>query len=645
VPYIFDGQEVLELRGEWNLVLNKFLDYDQVLKEQDQLKVNVPGNWDKWTSNDSGARGMGFGTYYNSVVLTDSIRGDLSIEVSEVSLAYRLFINDELVGQVGTPGENNESTSPKIDHQIFDFDHNGADTLKIVFHVSNFSHRSGGIWYVPKIGLRSQIKSNHDLNKIIKLLIVGSIIIGGIFQLYIFLSRRKEQFGFYFFLVCCALIMLFMSRGDMPIMDLFPNTSWQILKKMVYISLFLIVPFNGLFLRVLFPSYFHKNVINIAVFISVLLSVFTLLVPPRISHPLITPFNYCNVIFGIYLLTCLLRVAIKNEFGSRFLLFGYLTAFVAATHDVLSSRHLIDGYAVDMIHVGTVVYIFQLLIMISARYIKALEGREKLSAHLKQVNNELENTIDRRTKKLSAQNQIIEQQNETLQKVIEEKDDLMAVVAHDLKAPFDNIHSLSDLLKPNLSGEPASFNDLIKRRTIDGKNLIENLVQIKQYEQDSFQITEKQFSVVAFFNAKMKAFETIAKEKKIALKQELRITKRTLISDEFSLGRILDNLISNAIKFTPISGEVFISLKEEGGWFVFTVEDNGPGFTEQDKFNAFKKFHKLSARPTAGESSTGLGLSIAKSLTKHLGGKLELTSQEGKGATFTLSIPKKSTKI
>jgi signal transduction histidine kinase len=143
----------------------------------------------------------------------------------------------------------------------------------------------------------------------------------------------------------------------------------------------------------------------------------------------------------------------------------------------------------------------------------------------------------------------------------------------------------------------------------------------------------------------MKAFETIAKEKKIALKQELRITKRTLISDEFSLGRILDNLISNAIKFTPISGEVFISLKEEGGWFVFTVEDNGPGFTEQDKFNAFKKFHKLSARPTAGESSTGLGLSIAKSLTKHLGGKLELTSQEGKGATFTLSIPKKSTKI
>lgn len=638
--FVFAGESSVPLRGQWDLVMGSFLTYEEVKADTTAKPVKVPGNWDQIDWKERTEKGFGFGTYYTTVVVDGSNEQTLSLEVSEISLAYRLFINDEFIGQVGTPGKTKDATKPKIDHQIFDFKTGGKDTLTIVFHVSNFSHRSGGIWYVPKLGTKQDIYRTYELNKSIKLIIIGFIIIGGIFQLYVFFRRQKDKFGLYFFFVCCSLLMLFLSRGDMPIMDFFPNTSWVTLKKAVYISLFLIGPFNGLFLRELFPKYFNRSVINAIFLIAVGLSLFTLIVPPKVSHPLIAPHNYFNLLIGIYLLIFLVRVAINNLFGARFLLVGYIVAFAAAIHDILSSQHIIDGYSLDMIHVGTIVYIFQLLFVVAGRYIYVIESREKLSANLKKTNDELEEKVSERTIELSNQNQIIELQNERLQKAIEDKDDLMAIVAHDLKAPFDSIYSISELLKKELKDQSADLNSMIKKVTINGKELIENLIQLKTYEQDNFQISKQLFFLDSFFEEKVKTYEKISSEKGIDLISNLEISTAAFNSDQSIMGRIIDNLLSNAIKFSKADSKIFFSLKEEENELIIIVKDNGPGFNEEDKKSVFQKFQKLSAKPTAGESSTGLGLSIAKTLTKLLNGKLELISEENKGSEFILSIPK-----
>ncbi len=103
---------------------------------------------------------------------------------------------------------------------------------------------------------------------------------------------------------------------------------------------------------------------------------------------------------------------------------------------------------------------------------------------------------------------------------------------------------------------------------------------------------------------------------------------------------IMDNLLSNALKFSPAKSIVRVNLSSANGQYRLKVIDQGPGFSEEDKSKMFRKFQKLSARPTGGENSTGLGLSIIKVLTEKLRGDVELISEKGKGATFNIVLPR-----
>lgn len=636
----FSG-ETIPLRGEWNLVMGSFLSYEEVLKEQNSIKTQVPGIWNNLEWQDEKVNAYGFGTYFTTIITKDNYaKKRLALEISEISLAYRVFINGKEVGSKGSPGRTKDEEIPKIDYGIFDFERIESDTLTIIFHVSNFSHESGGLWYAPNLGYEDVIVHGYEFNKTIKLLVLGSIIISGLFQLYIFIRRRKEKFALYFFLICVSLIFLIISRGDMPIMDLFPSTSWDVLKKIVYISIFLIIPTNALFLRELYPKYYHKVVVVGTAILSTILIVFAIVVSPRISYVLIPSYHIYNLLLGTYLFISLVRAAFYNEFGARFLLTGYIVGFITAIHDILKSQYVIDGFSFEMIHVGTLIYIFQLIAVLAGRYINAINGREQLSTHLRKVNDELEATVTRRTKELSNQNQVIELQNESLQKAVEEKDDLMAVVAHDLKAPFDSIYSISELLKKELKDQSADLNDMIKKLTVNGKDLIESLIQLKTYEQDNFQISEQIFFIDAFFEEKVKTYEKIGATKEIEIVSSKKIENPAFLSDESILSRIIDNLLSNAVKFSKKESQICFDIVEQENHFVFVVKDNGPGFNEKDKKKVFQKFQKLSARPTDGESSTGLGLSIAQTLTQLLNGKLELESEVNNGSEFTLTIPK-----
>ena len=104
------------------------------------------------------------------------------------------------------------------------------------------------------------------------------------------------------------------------------------------------------------------------------------------------------------------------------------------------------------------------------------------------------------------------------------------------------------------------------------------------------------------------------------------------------LARVIDNLMSNAIKYTQKGKKVNLSLIDIGQTFQILIKDEGQGFSEEDKKKMFRKFQKLSAQPTAGESSTGLGLSIVKNLVEKLGGELAFESEQGRGSAFQISF-------
>jgi len=105
------------------------------------------------------------------------------------------------------------------------------------------------------------------------------------------------------------------------------------------------------------------------------------------------------------------------------------------------------------------------------------------------------------------------------------------------------------------------------------------------------------------------------------------------------LREIVENLVSNAVKYTPPGGAIRVITERVGARCRFIIADEGPGFTEDDRQKLFGKFQKLSARPTGGESSFGLGLAIVKMLVELHEGEIQLESEPGKGCRFIVELP------
>jgi signal transduction histidine kinase len=102
----------------------------------------------------------------------------------------------------------------------------------------------------------------------------------------------------------------------------------------------------------------------------------------------------------------------------------------------------------------------------------------------------------------------------------------------------------------------------------------------------------------------------------------------------------LDNLISNTIKFSPPDKQIFISIRPADKYAECVIRDEGPGFTDEDKNRMFRRYGRLSARPTGGEPSTGLGLSIVRKLVLAMNGEVLCESNLGQGAAFTIRLPR-----
>lgn len=242
---------------------------------------------------------------------------------------------------------------------------------------------------------------------------------------------------------------------------------------------------------------------------------------------------------------------------------------------------------------------------------------------------------------IEQQNKTLASKNEILQDLHHEKDGLIGIVAHDLRSPLNRITGLTNLVElcGELNADQKTMLTNIKKVCTDGNSLIQDLLDINHYETtkklDLAEIEVTQFMAVLFDN-----YIPAIRAKHLTLHYNYDRTKRAkIMTDQECLVRIVDNLLTNAIKFSPVNKNIYVTIGlEQQDRVSIKIRDEGPGFQEEDLPHLFKKFKKLSARPTAGESSTGLGLSIVKSLVDRLGGKIAVSSTAGNGAEFILTF-------
>ncbi len=241
---------------------------------------------------------------------------------------------------------------------------------------------------------------------------------------------------------------------------------------------------------------------------------------------------------------------------------------------------------------------------------------------------------------IDKRNQQLLKANQQLEVLHKEKDHLMEIVAHDLKAPLNNIGHLADLVSSAAADHHRrqQYLQMIQSEKQRGNVLINDMLTspLLEKEHASFNLAPVKLNLL--FAHRISHFEAYALKKQISLSFE-RTNLPIIYSDPEALTRILDNLLSNAIKFSSPQQFVILKLWQQGEQAFFSVADQGPGFSHQDKKHLFEKFKRLSAVPTGSEASSGLGLSIVKDLVDSLGGTIRLESEVGQGAKFTVSIP------
>lgn len=264
-----------------------------------------------------------------------------------------------------------------------------------------------------------------------------------------------------------------------------------------------------------------------------------------------------------------------------------------------------------------------------------LKKRNEINQKLEQQNHFIQN----QRLEIIDQNEKLSRHNNQLSELNHEKDTLMGIVAHDLKSPLNRIKGLADLMgmEGGLSTAQTTYVGMIKDATRSGLDLITDLLDVHMIE-ENVEPNYSQFDISRFLLDKVASFAPAAESKNIHLNIQ-RVESEMITSDADYLHRILDNLLSNAIKFSHANATVEISAWKNGRMLTIGVKDEGPGFSDMDKSYLFQKFKKLSARPTAGETSNGLGLAIVKTLVDRLKGSIELVSAQGKGSHFVINLP------
>jgi two-component system sensor histidine kinase/response regulator len=137
----------------------------------------------------------------------------------------------------------------------------------------------------------------------------------------------------------------------------------------------------------------------------------------------------------------------------------------------------------------------------------------------------------------------------------------------------------------------------------------------------------------------MQQYRDAARQKDMELRTDFPAEPVLAWGDSTALDHVLDNLLSNALKFSPPGKPIQLCVRAVDGHVECIVRDEGPGFTEADQALMFRRYKRLSARPTAGEPSTGLGLSIVRKLVQAMNGELHFQSTPGQGTAFTVRLP------
>ncbi|MCU0425093.1 MAG: hybrid sensor histidine kinase/response regulator [Candidatus Kapabacteria bacterium] len=244
----------------------------------------------------------------------------------------------------------------------------------------------------------------------------------------------------------------------------------------------------------------------------------------------------------------------------------------------------------------------------------------------------------------------LEDQNGRLTRLNDEKNEFLGIAAHDLKNPLNSIRGMAQMIRKRRDVELSDeeVDDMAHQIETSSNfmfEIITNLLDVNKIENGKLIVKPTNVNMILSLSAVTDRYQAAAVKKNITLNVDIPDGDIQIYADPTLTIQVLDNVVSNAVKYSPFDKNVWVAVSQHPDIkrIRVMVKDQGPGFSEEDKKKLFGKFARLSAKPTGGEHSTGLGLSIVKRLAEAMEATIWCESELGKGATFYIDFPDIST--
>lgn len=236
----------------------------------------------------------------------------------------------------------------------------------------------------------------------------------------------------------------------------------------------------------------------------------------------------------------------------------------------------------------------------------------------------------------------IEELQSELDQIKEEKYNLLKLVNHDIRSPFNRVFALLQLFEME-SGQPTEmqkeYMDSMYLSILSGLEMITNLRDMREIDAGNIEVDKNSFDLAEVLRKSVRSFskQTEIKHQKIMMQCDFE--HASIQSDDYFVERIIENVLSNAVKFSKPGKEIHLTLSKDDTSYFVEIQDAGDGIKEEEEYLLFEKFKKLSNVSSGGEGCIGLGLHNTQFFLDKLNGKISLNRNDQPGSSFIIEFP------
>lgn len=603
------SEEVIWLVNGWEICPDRII-YPGDLAEE--WKPTYIGQYFSFAGFHGDGSPYGVGTYR----LTISGNGNYTMLIPEVFSACAVYVNGEQTASSGSVSPYR----PYIKDLVFSFEINGD--AEILIQTANYSHYYSGVTYPPAIGSSEAVSRLITVRMLFYGLLVFTSLALALFAAVIWFGTRKgrasgENFwlgilGLSFSLRLCYpfIHMLGISGG---------NPAYVLENTMASLGLFCIVRTVSLIClkKGSLPERVLSGITGGFVLISLVFPLFMTEYLPGFVPVYGQILYWYKALIAVAMTVLLLCRFAKRKSGQILLLLtGLLVYSLSLIFHALCLGNFEPAYTGWFEEWGAYILILFFAVRMALRNMEIIRENRRLNEHLQEE---------------------IEHKTESLSKLLKERRMLLSGFAHDLKTPITSITTFTRLVEldnTQLDEESRQYLDIIRRKTKEIQEQLNTLNEFTQVDSTppAFEPLDLCLLLRDFYsgnkpdiNVSGISFELLPKDDQPVM----------IYGDKQKLVSVLQNLVFNAVSFTPEGGVIRLCLDREEDFAVLRVEDNGTGISEEDIPHIFDRLFTN----RAGEENRGMGLFIVKSVITEHGGTIEVASTLGEGTVFTIRLP------